>query len=126
MSLFFYLIAPRIPPGHLLFVRWFFAICFVCFLCFLLFALCWKSQQLQQKFQKSVPKTLKMRSRRVLFEAFLGLLSLLGASWGAKRAPRPLGVNDRSPFGSILEAFWAPRWLQNRSKIDPKIDQKND
>ena len=28
-------------------------------------------------------------------------------------------------LGSILDRFWEPRWPQNRSKIDPTIDQTN-
>ena len=114
------LIAPRIPPGHLLFVRWFFAICFVCFLCFLLFALCWKSQQIQQKCQKSVPKTSKMRSQRVLFEAFLGLSSLLGTSWGPRWQKSALG----SMILTLKGRFWIHFRVQNGSKIDKKTIQK--
>ena len=122
----FYLKAPRIPPGHSLIGRWVFAICFVCFLCFLLFALCWKSQQIQQKCQKSVPKTSKMRSRRVLFEAFLGLLSLLGTSWGPRWQKSALG----SDGVKLLDRFWSNFRVPNGSKIDKKTIQtlikKND
>ena len=71
------------------------------------------------KMSKSVPKTLKMRSRRVLFEAFLGLLSLLGTYRGPRWQKSALG----SMIVTLKGRFWSHFRVQNGSKIDKKTIQ---